>query len=210
MATQITDFRKQTFKDIVVTIATNKGYNKAEDTLSYNFDLKGNIKKLRIEGVSGEYIAYFKYERVKGDTRYINYTGITYGEYLEFVREVKVAELIGEKVEIKSARKPAKKTFKKEPLIEPQVGDTLHIGNTYDGTTPCKVIKRTPKQVTVERVLKSALFSTYHTQQILLKLNDRGEWYQGNYYDFIYLYQQPIQQSKESKFYQENPQLKYD
>jgi len=203
MATQIKEFRTQKFKDVIVTIATQKGYNKEKyDTLKYNFDNDGNIKKLTINKVSDEYVAILKTEKYVDDSTHTIYIGITYGDYLEFTRNVKVSEVLGDKIIVKSSRKVIKKA---DATFEPKVGDKLHYGNKFDGTNPCKVVKRTPKSVTIEQTFLLNNNELY-TREILLKLNDGGLW--GDYSD--HLFQEPHQQTADSKFLKENPMCMYN
>ena len=106
----ITERNTKKFKDIVNTIIVNRG-----ETIStqrnakqkYNFDLKGEIKPMRVGGVNYENIISY-YWVVDGSGK-LPIRWVTYEDYLSFIRDVKITEVIGGDVEIVSKVRNVKK-----------------------------------------------------------------------------------------------------
>ena len=145
------------------TIIQNKGKE-----IHYNFDLKGNTKRMSINRKPIEnLIAYYWYQDgseypVGGRTAGISY--VTYEEYVGFLRDQKLSVVFGEEVEIIEVKS---KRERKSPEFEPKVGDMLRVSYLFGNSSIVEVTKRTKCQVTVG-------------DKWVFRLTDSGSWQCGN------------------------------
>lgn len=107
----ITERNTKKFKDIVNTIIVSKGETVATQRNSkqrYNFNLKGEIKPIKIGGITYDDIISY-YWVVDGSSKLpIRY--VTYSDYVLFLRDAKITEIVGGGIEIISKVRNVRKT----------------------------------------------------------------------------------------------------
>lgn len=142
---KVEGFRTTKFRNIIKQIAENNNADLSYKEVKFTLGTTGDTKSIRLNG------------KVVDDVIAIYYTSvglekhphvITYGDYTSFVRDMKVSEVLGETVEVKSFQKP-----KAEP-------DEIKVGNLYlmrfsgnsTSTSIVKIIKKTKTTATYQYI----------------------------------------------------------
>jgi len=169
----ITERNTKKFKDIVNTIIVNRGEEVATQRnckQKYNFNLKGEIKPIRIGGVTHNDVMTY-YWVVDGSGSYpIRY--VSYSDYTSFVRDSKISSIIGEEVEIVSkVRKSTRLEFNDFTV---EVGMELKYNS-------CNVVitKITPKTFKFKYVLNT---NYYGDKEHSARIDKCGRWSSNGYY----------------------------
>lgn len=145
---KIDNFRTAKFKNAIKQIAEVNG---KIDKLSFNFDLGGNTKSIKVNGIEYDNCVAICWITEKLDSnRYIKRPiAITYGDYEQFVRDNNIKSVLGEEVELKDYRKT---TIKKEaPVLN--VGQIYYLrsySNCRTQTSICRVVRTTKTTADVE------------------------------------------------------------
>jgi hypothetical protein len=164
------------FKDIINTIAINMGYvelvgfSKKANKISHNFNANGSIKTRRYAGIGEQtdIIAMF-YKQTTETNATIQF--IRLGDYLSFVRDMKVSDVVGDKVEI--VEKPRKIRAQKEAEFQPTIRGEYGVDCGRNYTYNVCVVKRTPSTITCVK--------DYNNEEVVFRLSKEGVWYKSPY-----------------------------
>jgi hypothetical protein len=140
---KITEFRTAKFKNIIKQIAEDRGATSTYKSIKFFTGTRGETRSLRINGtgVNDVIAVYYTLE----DRTNMPHA-ITYSDYLQFSRDIKVGEVLGEVVAVKDFR---------NPKVEPdhiEVGKTylLRFGSNSSSTSIIRITKKTKTTATYE------------------------------------------------------------
>lgn len=165
---KVENFRTKAFKDMVNTIAVRKdGEVLNRKGLMFNFNLRGETKPFNIRGrdTINDVVAYFY--KQDGMIEYIDK-----GDIDQFERDVKLSDVLGEKVEIVEKKRKVKPTLPFND-IDVKEGDILGVRDLY-GKFNIVVVKRTAKTFSYSVFLYGHLKPSNSNK--LVRLEKNGRW----------------------------------
>lgn len=142
---KIEGFRTTKFRNIIKQIAEQNNADTSYKAVKFYLGSTGETKTIHFNRIRVDDVIAMYYVK-EGTTMYPH--PITYNEYTSFVRDMKVSEVLGEAVEVKSFQTP-----KTEPE-EIKVGETyiMRFYGNSSSTSLVRIIKKTKTTATYEYI----------------------------------------------------------